>query len=108
MFLASHRNKAKFRDTSQGPGCDIWTARIVAEVLGELQFLPVSPFQSGLDRCPGNTDLCMDYTPEAEPGAVSSEFLQAWTLRPERNSEMLRVLPRDVFHNQSAGCDGSE
>ena len=50
MLVANDSDKAEFRHASEHLGCNIRTARVVADVFGEQFFAPVWSLEARLDR----------------------------------------------------------
>ncbi len=50
MFVASHSDKAKFRQDSEHLCGNIWTVRVVAEVFGEFFLAPIRSRKARLNR----------------------------------------------------------
>ena len=57
VLAANNSDKAEFRHASEHLGCNIRTARVVAEIFGEQFFAPVWSLEARLDRCLRNGEI---------------------------------------------------
>jgi hypothetical protein len=90
VLIANDSDKVEFSHASEHLACNIRTARVVAEVLGEQFVVPVRSREARLDRYLRYGEIpdpSISLVFDAQKAPCTSRFLYSWTKIPLRNQE---------------------